>query len=151
MRGLKYIMAAFSLSGLLLSGCSTVTNPYHSDFSCPSYYHGKCTSLNNAYNESIHNTDGNPKIKEANEVNKQLKNLSINSIGFRDNTTEIAPYKQDLFNKMKKLIKHPKTPVVVPPNTMRVLILPYVNSQNELEMGRYVYFFADKPKWIFNY
>ena len=137
------IAAAVTL-GLLLSGCSTVMNPYHSDFSCPNYYKGKCVPLTEAYNESIHNTDGAP-----NKAQKQLKQMSINTQNNAgEKTTSI--YEQQLLNKIGKLVKKPKTPIVVPPTAMRVLILPYVNDQNELEMGRYVYFFTGKPKWIFS-
>ncbi len=137
------IASAVSL-GFLLSGCSTVMNPYHSDFSCPNYYKGKCVPLTEAYNESIHNTDGAP-----NKAQKQLKQMSINTQNNAgEKTTSI--YEQQLLNKIGKLVKKPKTPIVVPPTVMRVLILPYVNNQNELEMGRYVYFFTGKPKWIFS-
>ena len=139
---LSGILAAGTIS-LLLSSCTTVMNPYHSNFSCPNYYKGKCVSLDKAYNESIHNTDGAPT-----KAQKQLKQMSINTSGNTGSKTT-SIYKQQLLNKIGKLVKQPKTPIVVPPSTMRVLILPYVNSQNELETGRYVYFFTGKPKWIF--
>ncbi len=139
---LSGILAAGTIS-LLLSSCTTVMNPYHSNFSCPNYKHGKCVSLNEAYNESIHNTDG-----ATTKAQKQLKQMSINTSGNTGSKTT-SIYKQQLLNKIGKLVKQPKTPIVVPPSTMRVLILPYVNSQNELEMGRYVYFFTGGPKWIF--
>lgn len=137
------ITAAVAL-GFLLSSCSTLMNPYHSSFSCPNYYKGKCVSLSEAYNESIHNTDGAPA-----KAQKQLKQMSINTQSSANEKTA-SIYKQQLLNKIGKLVKQPKTPIVVPPTTMRVLILPYVNNQNELEMGRYVYFFTGEPKWIFS-
>ena len=143
---LSGILAAGTIS-LLLSGCSTVMNPYHSNFSCPNHYQGKCTSLDKAYNESIHNTDGAP--RKLSKAQKQLNRMSINTSGNAGSKTT-SIYKQQLLDKIGKLVKQPKTPIVVPPSTMRVLILPYVNSQNELEMGRYVYFFTGKPKWIFS-
>ena len=136
--------AAVCTLGFLLSGCSTLMNPYHSSFSCPNYYRGKCVSLSEAYNESIHNTDGAPA-----KAQKQLKQMSINTQSSANEKTA-SIYKQQLLNKIGKLVKQPKTPIVVPPTTMRVLILPYVNNQNELEMGRYVYFFTGEPKWIFS-
>ena len=74
--------------------------------------------------------------------------MSINTSTAGASKTSL--YQQQLLNTIGSLIKQPKTPIVVPPSTMRVLILPYVNNQNELEMGRYVYFFTGKPKWIFS-
>ena len=124
--------------GFILSGCSTMMNPYHSGFSCPNYQKGKCVSLTEAYNESIHNT----------KAQRQLRQMSINTTSAVGTKTSL--YQQQLLNTIGNLIKQPKTPIVVPPATMRVLILPYVNNQNELEMGRYVYFFVGKPKWIFS-
>ena len=139
----KLAIAGLGL-GFMLTSCSTLMNPYHSDFSCPNYYKGKCVSLQEAYEESIHNTDGAP-----NKAQKQIKELAINTVS-NNGTKELSLYQKDMLKKMTKLIKQPKTPIVVPPRTMRVLILPYVNDQNELEMGRYVYFFTGKPKWIFS-
>ncbi|AEA33610.1 type IV conjugative transfer system lipoprotein TraV [Hippea maritima] len=129
----------------VLSSCTSVMNPYSSNFSCPKYYKGKCVSLPEAYNESIHNTDGQPT-----KAQKELKRMSINTQSVQNSTKSVNIYKQQLLAKIRKLVKQPKTPIVVPPTVMRVLILPYVNSQNELEMERYVYFFTGKPKWVFS-
>jgi conjugal transfer pilus assembly protein TraV len=38
--------------------------------------------------------------------------------------------------------------VVVPPQVMRVLILPYTGDERELYMYRYVYMFVDEPRWL---
>ena len=142
----KIAIASLGL-GFMLTSCSTLMNPYHSSFSCPNYYKGKCVSLEEAYNESIHNTDGAPHYSK--KAQKQIQELAINTVQGGNGTQTLSLYQKDMLKKMTKLINQPKTPIVVPPRTMRVLILPYVNSQNELEMGRYVYFFVGKPKWIF--
>jgi len=146
----KIIKAVLLFSGLTftLTSCSSLMNPYSSSFSCPNYYKGKCVSLTEAYEESIHNTDGKPASQKQTTAQKQMKDLAINTYS-KKQTSALNLYQKDMLRKMRKLIQEPKTPIVMPPRVMRVLILPYVNSQNELEMGRYVYFFVGKPKWIF--
>jgi len=57
-------------------------------------------------------------------------------------------YQDVLYRKLASLIRQPSTPVVVPPDVVRVLILSYTGSDNELFSYRYVYFFATDPKWI---
>jgi conjugal transfer pilus assembly protein TraV len=57
-------------------------------------------------------------------------------------------YRSALYDKFGKLLKEPKTPVVSPPKTMRVLLLPYTGQDNEFYMMRHVYFFVDEPRWI---
>ncbi len=134
-------------AGLFLTSCTSIMNPYSSNFSCPKYYKGKCVSLTEAYKESIRNTDGMPAKDNA---SKQIRQLAINTVQNEGKRSSISLYQRDMLRKMSGLIKQPKTPIVIPPKTMRVLILPYVNSQNELEMGRYVYFFVGKPRWLFS-
>ncbi len=136
-------IAIASAVSFLLSDCAL--NPYHSSFACQHYYKGQCVSITKAYKESVHNTDGGGDA----QAQKQLRQMSINTSG-SSNTQVTSIYNQQILDKINKLIAQPKTPIVVPPSTMRVLILPYVNSQNELEMARYVYFFTGKPKWIFS-
>lgn len=138
MRKVVFYLLFFAFVSFTVSSCSTMMNPYHSGFSCPNYQKGKCVPLTEAYNESIHDT----------KAQKQLRQMSINTSTAGASKTSL--YQQQLLNTIGNLIKQPKTPIVVPPSTMRVLILPYVNNQNELEMGRYVYFFTGKPKWIFS-
>jgi len=57
-------------------------------------------------------------------------------------------YKQSLFKRFDDLLQEPATPVVAPPQVMRVLLLPYKGDGNELYMLRHVYFFVDEPRWV---
>jgi len=60
----------------------------------------------------------------------------------------LTKYRAALFDKFTGLLKEPVTPVVAPPKTMRVLLLPYTGQDNEFYMLRYVYFFVDEPRWL---
>jgi conjugal transfer pilus assembly protein TraV len=46
------------------------------------------------------------------------------------------------------MLKAPNTPLIAPPQVMRVLVLPYKGDMNELYMMRYIYLLIDDPKWV---
>lgn len=158
----------------LLSGCA-VFNPYASDFTCPGSAKGKCVSVNAAYKESTVTTSApaeeSAKSNELNEedpgkAEDELCSQHINSddpantdvpcvrkkniVGSKE-SQEIQNYnryRSALFDKFGNLLKEPQTPVVSPPKTMRVLLLPYTGQDNEFYMLRYVYFFVDDARWL---
>lgn len=155
MRSLRLIIllvaAAFS------AGCSTL-GVYESDFSCPASYNGRCISMQGAYDIAKKGQDSpefDPAVKK--DKKKSCENDedscgddSENELGRRLNSEEVAhvSYKESLFKKFDGLLKEPTTPVVAPPQVMRVLLLPYKGEGNELYMLRHVYFFLDEPRWI---
>jgi len=122
----------------LLSGCS-ILNPYKGSFECPDYNNGKCTSVKNAYEEDIGR-------KQAGMVPDKSKGDSkVTSVDPRGSETE---YQKEVYGKLSRLLKSPKTPMVAPPKVMRVLLMPYKGDNSELYMSRYAYFMVDDPKWI---
>ncbi|MBI5655543.1 MAG: TraV family lipoprotein [Geobacter sp.] len=143
---------------LSMSGCA-LFNPYESSFSCPESYNGKCVSVQTAYSESA---GGSLKTKATPESNTAEECASGNSAagacpdGKKDMSLNPASqengtynrYRAALFDKFSGLLKEPVTPVVAPPKTMRVLMLPYTGQDNEFYMLRYVYFFVDEPRWL---
>ncbi len=151
---------SLTLAGMLLmSGCALL-NPYESSFSCPESYNGKCVSVQTAYSES---SGGTAKTKYA-AVNQSQENCgpeSESAGACTDSNQELAgtdlqskengaltKYRVALFDKFTGLLKEPVTPVVAPPKTMRVLLLPYTGQDNEFYMLRYIYFFVDEPRWL---
>ena len=123
---------------LFVSGCSLL-NPYESNFSCPETGTGKCVSVQTAYQEATApvtvTTDDTPATTPMPE-NRERTGTAENR------------YRAALLDTFTGLLKEPVTPVVAPPKTMRVLILPYTGQENELNMLRYVYFFVDEPRWL---
>jgi len=110
---------------IFLAGC----NPYASHFQCPETFKGECVPVQTAYKQSLLNAQ---KIYKSSQ----------------ESTSPSKIYKRELFNKYAKLIKSPKTPLVVPPDVGRVLILSYTGEDNILYSWRYIYFFLDQPRWI---
>lgn len=147
---------ALILAGMLLmSGCALL-NPYESSFSCPESYNGKCVSVQTAYSESS-GVSVKAKDAAADQSHENCGPDSENpgackesSIGATSSKEDVAltKYRAALFDKFTGLINEPVTPIVAPPKTMRVLLLPYTGQDNEFYMLRYVYFFVDQPRWL---
>ena len=144
---------------LFMCGCA-VLNPYESNFSCPEGDNGKCVSVQTAYSES---SGGAAKAKDmtADQAHEECGPETANSGACTESRKDSAgansqakengsltKYRAALFDKFTGLLKEPVTPVVAPPKTMRVLLLPYTGQDNEFYMLRYVYFFVDEPRWL---
>ncbi len=150
--------ALIAIGMLIMSGCALL-NPYESSFSCPESNNGKCVSVQTAYSESA---TGSGKVTEATADHKEedcssengsgeacfdgKNDVSLNSSSKED--SNYNRYRTALFDKFSGLLKEPVSPVVAPPKTMRVLLLPYTGQDNEFYMLRYVYFFVDEPRWL---
>ena len=143
---------------LSMSGCALL-NPYESSFSCPEASNGKCVSVQTAYKESSASTgksaEPSPDRKEddcsadnaaSGSCSENKKEISLNPPTKESGT--YSRYQSALFDKFSGLLKEPVTPIVAPPKTMRVLLLPYTGQDNEFYMLRYVYFFVDEPRWL---
>jgi len=128
------------LAALLLCGCSTVLNPYQSSFNCPETENGKCVSVQTAYRESL-----NPLVKNEGEGCADCgKEKLVETVA----SPEEQGYRAALLSRLTGLLREPETPIVAPPQVMRVLLLPYKGDGGELFMPRYAYFFVDRPSWI---
>lgn len=133
-------ISAFGLLMVFLSGCA-VFNPYNDNFTCPKTFNGKCVSPTSAYQESLEispkgEEEGGP-LKNG-EGKEDKKGVSL---------TE-ASYQSALYEKLTGLLREPATPMIAPPQVMRVLILPYNGEGARLYMPRYVYIIIEEPKWV---
>jgi conjugal transfer pilus assembly protein TraV len=131
----------------LFAGCS-VFGIYDSEFACPNTYNGRCISLDGAHTLSKEGKDG-PQYDP--DVKKKKKSSDDETEAVRQpNAEESAQsqYKESLYKRLDSLVKEPRTPVVAPPQVMRVMLLPYKGDGNELYMLRHVYFFVDEPRWV---
>lgn len=150
--------ALITIGMLTMSGCALL-NPYESSFSCPETSNGKCVSVQTAYKESTaspgksseapaeHKEDDcNADSAAAGLCTEGKKDISLHPSAKENGTYN--RYQSALFDKFSGLLKEPVTPVVAPPKTMRVLLLPYTGQDNEFYMLRYVYFFVDEPRWL---
>lgn len=134
-RTLKLFILSISL--LTLTACASTLNPYSGEFECPMTEKGKCVSIGQAYQESLISFDD--KKKQA--VNQVKEDSVFNEIETR--------YTSELFGKLSNLLKEPKSPIIVPPKVVRILMLPYQSGDGkEFYSARYVYVIVDDPKWI---
>jgi len=155
MRKLTGLMI-MTLGLLLLSGCSLL-NPYSAKFDCPNVENGKCVSIPKAYEESV--TGGNYLIKDADLKSSSTPSTSSGAAGPEQDAKAKAEkpvvnaegnYQDALYKRVGGLLENPQTPIVVAPQVVRVLILPYTGEGNMLYAQRHLFFFADKPRWILN-
>ena len=110
------IAAAFTLCG-----CSAVLNPYESNFSCPETEKGKCVSVQKAYSDSL-----NPLVKpESGGKEGACSDCGKDKPADSATTREESEYRGALFKRLAGLLNEPETPMVAPPQVMRVLLLPY--------------------------
>ena len=127
-----------------LCGCSAVLNPYASEFNCPETEKGKCVAVQKAYDESL-----NPLVKhEPGAKEGECGDCREEKSPASGSGSPEAEYREALYKRMTGLLKEPETPMVTPPQVMRVLLLPYRGEGGELFMARYAYFFLDRPEWI---
>ncbi len=138
---MRKLISYFFLSLVFtLAGCAGAMNPYSSSFSCPNFKNGRCVSVEDAYKDS---TNGKYQdLWKESGAGKSKKEKAA--------PTEADLYQSALYGRLNGLLKSPVSPMVVPPQVMRVLILPYTGRDNELYMERYVYLFLSSPKWLLN-
>jgi conjugal transfer pilus assembly protein TraV len=148
---ITYSILSVLAVGPVLTGCSALVSPYSTTFQCPDSDKGKCVSVQTAYDESI---DDNPLVKDATceecDEEKNEKNTDKTDGEIADTpaaNTLKYDYQDVLYKKLTSIIDAPETPMVIPPDVVRVLIPSYTGTDNELFSSRYVYFFATEPKW----
>ena len=123
-----------------LAGCAGAMNPYSSSFSCPNFKNGRCVSVEDAYKDS---TDGKYQdLWKESGAGKSKKEKAA--------PTQVDLYQSALYGRLNGLLQSPVSPMVVPPQVMRVLVLPYTGTDDELYMERYVYLFLSGPRWLLN-
>ena len=153
---LRLIKTSVLLAVLVgLSGCSTVGsmfNPFESKFRCNAGDgEGRCGSVQENYKAELGGgftkktlPDAAVEVKE--ETKKGKGDPALKTISVAE--TPDLSYRTASLNKMTKMLKDPVTPLVAPPVVLRILILPYQDDDNGLNLMRYSYLMIDKPKWI---
>lgn len=129
-----------------LSGCGSWFHPYHETYLCPDGFPGKCTSVEQAYEESFRPESENfsPLVKD--------KKKDCKDCGDDESTAlpnEQYNYKNELYKELAGIIRNPETPVLKPATQRRVLIPGYTDEGQSIYYGyRYVYFMDTEPQWM---
>ncbi|MDL1977035.1 MAG: TraV family lipoprotein [Deltaproteobacteria bacterium] len=139
------MLAAF----VLTTGCASILNPYDDEFQCPKTYEGQCTGIPNAYDMSVSGMEPEQEILDAEDEDGEKPQEGLT----RSDTASVPvgaeyDYLNVKYEKMRSLIHAPATPLVVPSEVVRILILPYTGSDNNLFGDRHVYLFASQPGWV---
>jgi conjugal transfer pilus assembly protein TraV len=160
--GKKFFVFFLVILGLSLNGCvgelslSKLMNPYDDKFECPQFEKGKCVSIGQAYRESLQG--GKQDIlftptptSQANSQKENGTSFSVQSVFPQDNSEVVySKYNEALMKKLQEMLEAPKTPVLVPPQVVRVLILPYAADRDTFYVERYAYVIIEGPQWVFH-
>jgi conjugal transfer pilus assembly protein TraV len=148
-RTILFLLLLFSLTA-----CSAKTfNPYDDEFDCPAIDRGKCISVDDAYRESYAEHDFpqqeiSPSPETAEPDNGQYDRAGEDGKDLaRHRQTARYDYQETLYKELSGMLKEEETPLVIPPKTMRVLLLSYTSQSNELYGDRFIYFFATEATW----
>jgi len=154
---------------LCLWGCGAILNPYKDDFSCPDQDKGKCIKVEGAYKESLQKKKINTLNEKENKAacekcRKEAKNNNVSEDTYctacstsetdksgnnrRPTESSETMYQRAVNKKLATMLKARNTPLIAPPQVMRVLVLPYRGDMNELYMMRYIYLLIDDSKWV---
>jgi len=153
----RFHMAIITIAFALLTGCAGTMNeffnPYDEEFACPFSDPGQCSSMKQAYDASL--ADGEK--EEFESVSTQCPSGDCQDVPSievsaatpkKKGPSSKQVYKERQFETIAALIQEEEPPVVIPPEVLRVLILSYTGSENEMFGFRYAYFFATDPKWM---
>lgn len=136
---------------LIMTGCSAVFNPYESEYRCKGRGNdGKCLSTGEAYKESLGDSSGNNSSGvDYNNDKKEVVEGKKDKDAVSPTPSPQAVYDKNRYGLMTELVNEAKPPIVVPPDIVRVLILPYVDSSNNMNSSKFVFYFAKEPQWQF--
>jgi len=154
---------------LYLWGCGAILNPYKDNFSCPDQDKGKCIKVEGAYKESLQKKKTSTLNEKENKAacekcRKEAKNNNVSEDTYctacstsetdksgnnrRPTESSETMYQRAVNKKLATMLKARNTPLIAPPQVMRVLVLPYRGDMNELYMMRYIYLLIDDSKWV---
>lgn len=141
---------ALALVSLAMTGCASVFNPYKEHFACSKTEGGKCGSVEDAYDVSLTKSEPRPPVAAT------VKTAPSSPEGYYPvaaavKTASNSPegdYRDAMYKRLSGLLTEPVTPVVAPPEVLRILLLSYTGDKNELYMPRYVYTFVSESKWV---
>ena len=157
-KGIKFLATFLVVLGF--SGCaSKMMNPYSEEFTCPQAEKGKCVPIKQAYLESLQSSQQDLLFTPTPQVSNQpATSSSVNATSF--NVQSIFPqdvfiesygkYNEALIKKLQQMLENPKTPVLAPPQVIRVLILPYTADKSTFYAERYAYVIVEEPQWVFH-
>lgn len=135
--------------------------PYEDDFSCRKRdNYGKCISVEKAYEEAVTKVSQGEPMEPASEQDDDDDYRGGSSRSSKPevavslpqaNPSNIAKrqYKDALYKELSHMIEDPRTPMIKPPKTMRVLILPHSSSsETNVYMPRYIYTIIEPSRWV---
>lgn len=152
------------LTGVALSGCATMLNPYDEDYYCRATDEGgKCMDVLAAYTDAVVSSPEMERRLQAPPGRVAASPpAAVPATGAsgavpappQPPAADLTPREQYLSArdaKLADLLREPKTPLLAPPKLLRVLILPYKekgDAFDELFMYRYTYLKLENSDFV---
>ncbi len=159
MKNLSLKMHSLLMGGalvILFSGCSIF--PYEENFACEAFNdYGRCLDVNGAYEVAVSGEKQGLKIEKNGAVNDGAEEAKNKAKQQEKTGIEVKAqppyldYRASVYQKMKRMVANPETPMVKQPDVIRTLVLNYKNNKgpgNPLYMHRFIYFFGSDPEWV---
>lgn len=125
---------------LILSGCGTILNPYHEEFSCKAAADGgACVDTMTAYADA--------QVTEPADNRPPKPSMSLDGMIGPESTAR-AVYEDRYYRRLAGLLEEPQVPMIEPPKIMRVLLMPYKGEGGELFMPRYSFIKVEDARWV---
>lgn len=127
-------------AALILSGCGTMLNPYHEEFSCKAEAEGgSCVDTMTAYADA--------QVTEPADNRPPKPSMSLDGKVGAESTAR-AVYEDRYYRRLAGLLEEPQVPMIEPPKIMRVLLMPYKGEGGELFMPRYSFIKVEDARWV---
>jgi conjugal transfer pilus assembly protein TraV len=136
----KIILVTLFLT--LSCSCSPILNPYEENFKCTASDDiGECVDTTTAYHNA--RFPGPAKSEDTAEEQVQTGDIVPTQAPLRNHQLQYARYQA-----ITEFLEEPSQPLLLPPKTLRVLMLPYEGRDGELFMPRYVYLQVEDARWL---
>ncbi|MFH7319284.1 TraV family lipoprotein [Desulfurivibrio sp. D14AmB] len=125
-------------------GCAKILNPYEENFVCRAPGDdGRCLDTPTAYQEAITaNSFDDPVTPPPANDSASENQASAPAKTPRQEAQAIR------YRLLSDLLNEPQTPLLEPPKVLRVLLLPYRGSDDELFMARHVFIKVEEASWV---
>lgn len=145
------MLPILALSTLFLQGCSTLGTSENSDFGCKALPEGvSCLSASQIYKET--NTKAMVNAQNLSTNKKKVKNNNgvLSSFGgnqVQTATTNFTQGAQDYYNRKFLSINDAPIPLKTQHSVMRIWIAPWIDKNEELHSGEFVFKNIVNSEW----
>jgi len=144
MKRFKVCIGLILALAMFAGGCAKILNPYEENFACRAPGDdGRCLDTPTAYQEAITADSFDAPVTPPSAKDSASENQASTPAKSPRQETQAIRYRL-----LSELLSEPQTPLLEPPKVLRVLLLPYRGSDDELFMARHVFIKVEEASWV---